>query len=74
MSRTDAWGGRLALAATPTFAAMALLTAQASQGPMAMLCGPAHGFPPTGMTAMYLLMSLFHSAPWLRLISSLARR
>jgi hypothetical protein len=41
----------LALAASPTFAAMAVLT---SLG---------------GMVPMYLLMSVFHAAPWLKLIA-----
>jgi hypothetical protein len=26
--------------------------------------------PLTGMTAMYVLMSVFHAAPWLKLVSS----
>lgn len=58
----------LALAASPTFAVMALLTAVAGEGPMAVLCG-AGAFPLGGMVPMYLLMSAFHVAPWLRLIS-----
>ena len=57
----------LCLAATPTFAAMALLTALGSHD---MLCGVMHGASPlNGMVWMYLLMSAFHLAPWLRLIS-----
>jgi len=30
-----------------------------------------HAAPLTGMTAMYLLMSAFHAAPWLKLIGRL---
>jgi len=36
-----------------------------------MLCSAARdGSPLTGMVPMYLLMSAFHLAPWLRLLSS----
>lgn len=58
----------LALAATPTFAIMAALTAVLG-GPAEMLCAAGHGLSPGGMVPMYLLMSAFHSAAWLRLIS-----
>jgi hypothetical protein len=63
----------LSLAAAPTFAAMAVLTAAAGEG--GMLCssmpGPAMPAlsPLGGMVPMYLLMSAFHLAPWLRLVS-----
>ena len=61
--------GVLALAAAPTFAIMALLTGIQSGGMPDMLCSAAHdGSPLTGMVPMYLLMSAFHSAPWLALI------
>ena len=59
----------LSLAAAPTFAVMALLTAVLGGGPLAMLCG-ADASPLTGMIPMYLLMSAFHTAPWLRLLSN----
>lgn len=59
----------LALAATPTFAVMALLTAALGDGPADMLCAAGHGSLLSGMVPMYLLMSAFHSAAWLRLIS-----
>lgn len=50
----------LSLAAAPTFATMALLTAA--------LGGGTHGASPlTGMALMYLLMAAFHSVPWLKL-------
>ncbi|WP_439408810.1 hypothetical protein ACNJX9_11310 [Bradyrhizobium sp. DASA03076] len=59
----------LGLAATPTFAAMAVLTAAFSGGPADMLCSAGHGLSLGGMVPMYLLMSAFHSAAWLRLLS-----
>ena len=59
----------LCLAAAPTFAIMALLTGVLGGGRMAMMCSTAADASPlSGMAAMYLLMSAFHSAPWLRLI------
>ncbi|MDI3471230.1 MAG: hypothetical protein OJF62_003293 [Pseudolabrys sp.] len=66
--------GWLGLAAAPTFAAMALVTATAGADPTGMPCMMAsHASPLTGMAAMYLLMSVFHLAPWLRLAAR-ARR
>jgi len=58
----------LSLAAAPTFATMALLTAVAGNGPLDGLCAAAIS-PVGGMVPMYLLMSAFHSAPWLKMIS-----
>jgi len=61
--------GLLGLAATPTFAIMALLTG-AGGGPPDMICSTVRdAFPLSGMVPMYLLMSAFHSAPWLKLIA-----
>lgn len=57
----------LSLAATPTFAIMALLTAVLGNGAMDSLCSAAHASPLGGMVPMYLLMSAFHLAPWLKL-------
>lgn len=54
----------LELAAAPGFALMALLTAQGGDA-VEMLCGAAS--PWGGMVPMYLLMSVFHAGPWLRL-------
>jgi hypothetical protein len=62
---------RISLAAAPTFAIMALLTSVLGSGPPDMLCSAAHGMSPlSGMAPMYLLMSAFHLAPWLKLILS----
>jgi hypothetical protein len=61
--------GWLGLAAAPTFALMALWTGIFS-GQSDMLCMGVQGSSPmSGMTVIYLLMSAFHAAPWLRLIS-----
>jgi hypothetical protein len=57
----------LSLAAAPTLAIMALLTAVLGGGPMDALCSAAHDTPLNGMVPMYLLMSAFHLAPWLKL-------
>jgi hypothetical protein len=60
----------LCLAAAPTFAIMALLTGVLGDGPPDMLCSaPQDASPLSGMVPMYLLMSAFHSAPWLKLVS-----
>jgi hypothetical protein len=59
------------LAAAPTFAIMALLTGVLGAGPQNMFCAPAQDASPlSGMVWMYMLMSAFHSAPWLKFISS----
>jgi hypothetical protein len=61
----------LSLVAAPTFAIMALLTIVFDGGQMPMMCSAGQdGFALGGMVPMYLLMSAFHSAPWLKLISS----
>ncbi len=60
----------LSLAAAPTFAIMALLTGIQDGGMSGMLCSAAHDASPlSGMVPMYLLMSAFHSAPWLKLVA-----
>jgi hypothetical protein len=61
----------LYLAAAPTFAIMALLTCVLGGGSPDALCSMAGASPLSGMVPMYVLMSAFHSAPWLKLISSL---
>jgi hypothetical protein len=67
--KVDALGATdwICLAAAPTFAIMALITAVPGGGSPDMLCSAAS--PLSGMVPMYLLMSAFHSAPWLKLIS-----
>jgi hypothetical protein len=63
-------GNWLHLAAAPTFAIMALLTAVLGGGPQDLLCSAAHGASPlSGMIPMYVLMSAFHAKPWLKLIA-----
>jgi hypothetical protein len=58
-------------AAAPTFAIMALLTGVFGGGQPDLLCSAAQDASPlSGMVPMYLLMSAFHLAPWLKLISS----
>src|SRR5207247_5749268 len=59
----------LYLAAAPTFAIMALLTGVLGGGAADALCSIAGASPLDGMVPMYLLMSAFHLAPWLKLIS-----
>jgi hypothetical protein len=60
----------LSLAATPTFAVMALLTAVHGEAMPDMMCSATReGSVLTGMVPMYLLMSAFHLAPWLRLFA-----
>jgi hypothetical protein len=59
----------LHLAAAPTFAVMALLTAVFDGHSVGMLCSGVRPMSPlTGMLPMYVLMSVFHSGPWLRLV------
>ncbi len=69
----DAAGGAangLCLAAAPIFAVMGLFAGLHGGDAQDMLCGAAHGASPLGgMSAMYLLMSAVHSAPWLKLFS-----
>lgn len=65
----------LCLAATPTFAIMALLTAMSGGGMPDMVCSAdGMGSPVGGMAPMYLLMSAFHLVPWLRLVAGWRRQ
>lgn len=59
----------LCLAATPAFAVMALMTWDSDAG---MICSvdPEAFSILAGMAPMYALMSIFHAAPWLRLLSN----
>ena len=63
----------LSLAAAPTFAIMALLAGVVGSGAPDALCSAAGASALGGMVPMYLLMSAFHSAPWLKLISTRRR-
>lgn len=62
----------LCLAAAPTFAGMALLTAF-SPGTQMSCSSMQETFAFDGMVTMYLIMSAFHLPPWLRLVSGRAR-
>lgn len=64
--------GLLALTASPVFALMAWITASDS-GAMALCSTSSDVLPIGGMPAMYLLMSLFHLPPWLKLGARRAR-
>ncbi|HWL55833.1 MAG TPA: hypothetical protein VNQ78_04055 [Paracoccus sp. (in: a-proteobacteria)] len=69
MTMAKDYAGWLSLAASPSFAVMAVMSALDGGG----LCLSAPGSSPlSGMTGMYLLMSVFHLPPWLRLIARLA--
>jgi hypothetical protein len=60
----------LSLTAAPTFALMAVATGVPDSGAHQMSCSSAtHIAPLAGMAPMYALMSAFHLAPWLRVIS-----
>lgn len=74
--RTSArWAaGGLALAASPTFALMALLTGASGGGPDQMLCTSGQEPAIGGMATMYVLMSGFHLTPWLKLMHNSERR
>ena len=62
----------LSLGAAPTLAFMATITGILGEDPREILCSAAsHTSVLSGMVPMYVLMSAFHSAPWLKLISRL---
>jgi hypothetical protein len=65
----------LSLAAAPSFALMAALTASLGGGAHESLCsGGAPASVLLGMIPMYLLMSVFHAAPWWKLICRFRNR
>ncbi len=59
----------LSLAAAPTFAVMALWTGWSGGQPDMICMTMGDASPVNGMALMYALMSLFHMAPWLKLIA-----
>ena len=66
VGRVRTAAGWLGLAAAPTYALMAGIAAHGS--PRFAICSMASGMLPIdGMASMYLLMSVFHLAPWLKL-------
>jgi hypothetical protein len=60
--------GWISLAGSPTFALMAWLAASDAP-PMAICASTSDMLSINGMAWMYLLMSLFHVSPWLKLAS-----
>ena len=59
--------GWLSLAAAPTFALMALLTALGEDSDAMALCsGAGSPSPLSGMAPMYLLMAAFHLVAWFK--------
>ncbi|MEO3997328.1 hypothetical protein [Mesorhizobium sp. CAU 1732] len=60
--------GRLGFAATPIFALMAGVSAVSAPG-MTMCSVASPLVPINDMVLMYLLMSVFHLSPWLKLLS-----
>jgi hypothetical protein len=60
----------LSLGAAPTFAFMTAFTGILDGGAHEILCSAMPDASPfNGMALMYLLMSAFHFAPWLKFIS-----
>ena len=59
----------LCLAATPTFAIMALLAAVGGGQPDILCSAAEHTSPLSGMVPMYVLMSAFNAAPWLQVFA-----
>jgi hypothetical protein len=57
----------LAFAAAPAFTIMALVTVSQEGG--MPFCSAGDALSLSGMAPMYLLMAVFHSAPWLKAIS-----
>jgi len=58
----------LALAPTPIFALLASVSASQETSLQSLICSAGHSSPLTGMVSMYVLMSVFHAAPWVELL------
>jgi hypothetical protein len=65
--------GWLGLAAAPTFALMAGISAVHSPG-MAICSAASAMVPISDMALMYLLMGFFHLSPWLKLLAARSPR
>ena len=61
-------GAWLRLAATPTFLVMTLLTIALGGEPRDICSSSPSAWSLNAMSAMYALMALFHSLPWIALI------
>ena len=72
VSATPALSAGLRLAATPTFAVLALLAAL-GRSPMGDLCAAGSWSLMKSMALMYALMSVFHAPAWLKWISAAQR-
>jgi hypothetical protein len=65
--------GLIGLAGSPTFALMVWIAA--TDAPRMAICASASDMLPIhGMAWMYLLMSLFHVSPWLKLAARRSER
>ena len=66
-------GAWIGLAASPSFAMMALI--EALHAPTLSICsGTAAMLPWNGMAQMYLLMALFHVSPWIGRVTTVLDR
>jgi hypothetical protein len=63
----------LSLGAAPAFAVMAVVTATQPTGMPGMCPAMADPSPLTGMVPMYVLMSVVHVTPWLKLLAGRRR-
>lgn len=63
----------LGFAATPLFALLALVSALSMSG-LSLCSSTLPLLPINDMALMYLLMSVFHASPWLRLLSERTRQ
>ena len=66
-ARPGAIADRIGLAAAPVFAVMAWVSIDGTPG-MTLCAAMPDWLPISDMAVMYLLMSVFHLPPWLRLL------